>query len=366
MMPFPESGGAKVMQGKDSLCVDIRTPEGARIIHELAAAVDIVLDGFRPGVAERLGVGPGALAAINPQLVYVSASGYGEGGPYSNRPAFAPSIGSAGGIARANLGSTVQEIPGLTPAEIRDGSIRMLGSTAVVQAQADGFAALGVATSLLIGLLARDRTGEGQRVSSSMLLTNAHAMAEEVVDVETVPPHPGIAGDFRGTGALYRIYDADDGWVFLAAGTDREWSDLVGALKPHVDLAGDDRFTSRELRHANDDQLVEALSAVFARRGKDEWEAELLAADVACVAVSTERVERFLQGEVGRASGYVVDVTHPTFDEHPRLAPLVRFSRSATQAKPGVLAGNATDAVLAELGYDEAAIAGLRERSIVA
>jgi crotonobetainyl-CoA:carnitine CoA-transferase CaiB-like acyl-CoA transferase len=82
--------------------------------------------------------------------------------------------------------------------------------------------------------------------------------------------------------------------------------------------------------------------------------------------VTTEATERLLQSDgFGRASGYVADVTHPTFDSHPRLAPVVRFSRSATQAKPGVLAGCATDAVLAELGYRDAEVADLRSRQIV-
>src|SRR5205085_2801539 len=128
IMPFPESGGAKVMQGKQSICVDITTPEGLDVVHKLAAKADLVLDGFR-----------------------------------------------------------------------------------------SGFAALGVTTSLLLGLLARDRTGEGQRVCSSMLTTATHAMAEQVVDIEGNPPASGPGEDMRGPDALYRVYDAADGWIFLAA-----------------------------------------------------------------------------------------------------------------------------------------------------
>jgi crotonobetainyl-CoA:carnitine CoA-transferase CaiB-like acyl-CoA transferase len=357
MMPFPESGGAKVMQGKESVCVDIGSPEGAEIVRQLAARADLVLDGYRPGATDRHGVGAESLQAVNDRLVHVSASGYGPGGPCSNRPAFAPSIGAASGIARANVGATVEEVPGLSPGEVRDGSIRLFSGAAVVKAQADGFAALGVATSMLLGLLARERTGKGQRVSTSMLVTATHAMAEEVVDFEGRPPSAGSGPDLRGPAALYRIYDASDGWVFLAAPQPEEWDRLVAAMRPYADLAP---LVDQE------DALVAGLAEVFVTRGKDEWERELLAADVACVAVCTERSERFLQSEVGRACGYAVPTSHPTFDEHLRLAPLVRFSRSATQAKGGVLAGNATDAVLAELGYSSEAVADLRARSIVA
>ena len=366
MMPFPELGGVKVMQGKDSICVDITTEEGADIVRKCVGSADIVLDGFRPGAAERHGLGPESLRKVNPNLVYVSASGYGEGGPYSNRPAFAPSIGAAGGITRANLGEAVQETSGLSPQQVLEASMQLFAGSSILQAQADGFAALGVGTSMLLGLLARARTGEGQRVSSSMLAVVAHAMAEHVIDGSGLPSPAGPGEDMRGPHALYRIYDAADGWVFLAVISEAEWLALAEALRDEVDLAADARFASAALRAANDRALAQTLAHVFSGAPKGEWEDGLLAADVACVAVSTERVERFLQGEeTGKASGYVVEVTHPALEEHLRLAPLVRFSRSATQAKPGVLAGQATDPILTELGYDSDAIADLRIRKIV-
>ena len=258
------------------------------------------------------------------------ASGYGEGGPDSHRPAFAPSIGAASGIARANLGDTVRQVPGIPIAEVRDCSIRLFSGAAIVQAQADGFAALGVATSLLLGLLARERTGEAHRVSSAMLVTAAHAMAEQIIDVEGQGPAPCADEDMRGLGALYRIYDAASGWVFLAAPSARDWQGLAAALQAHgPDLAADARFATPELRAAHDGELAEALSAAFSKRGADDWEHDLLAADVGCVAVTTRRIERVLQDDdFGVAAGYVVEVDHPTFDRHLRLAPLVRFSRS--------------------------------------
>jgi crotonobetainyl-CoA:carnitine CoA-transferase CaiB-like acyl-CoA transferase len=191
-------------------------------------------------------------------------------------------------------------------------------------------------------------------------------MADHVVDFPGRPAGLCPGADRRGPTALYRIYDAADGWVFLAAPAPTDWDDLVAAMKEHIDLAADDRFATPALREENDAALADALGGVFTGRGKDEWEHHLLAADVGCVAVATERIERVLQSdEVGRAGGYLAEVRHPTFDDHLRLAPLVRFSRSATQAKPGVLAGSHTDDVLAELGYDEAAVADLRQRAII-
>jgi crotonobetainyl-CoA:carnitine CoA-transferase CaiB-like acyl-CoA transferase len=166
---------------------------------------------------------------------------------------------------------------------------------------------------------------------------------------------------------LYRIYDANDGWIFLAAPSPAEWSDLVIALRDRIDLGSDARFATPELRAENDTVLAELLAGVFAVGDSAAWERELLAADVGCVAVSTERIERFFQSDdVGKPSGYVTEVTHPTFDTHLRLNSLVGFSRSQSQALPGVLAGSSTDAILREFGYDEAAIDALRTEQIVA
>jgi crotonobetainyl-CoA:carnitine CoA-transferase CaiB-like acyl-CoA transferase len=363
---FPEVGGAKSMQGKESICIDTTTPEGREIVHRFVARADAVLQGFRAGAAERLGLDATTLLTINPDLVYLHAPGYGAGVPNGQRPAFAPSIGAAAGIARANTGTTVEERPGMTMEEIQDNARRLAASATTVYAQADGFAALGVASSLLLGLVARERGAGGQSMLSSMLNSTAHAMADQVVDFDGAvrrAPDP----ELRGLDALYRIYDALDGWVFLAVPQEREWSALVVALASHIDLESDPRFATTADRRRNDGVLADALSQIFRTRTADQWEADLLAAGVACVAVNTEPIEAMLQGDAfGHDNGFVVDVVHPTFDAHPRLAPLVQFSRSSTQALPGVLAGSHTDALLAEFGYRAEQIRELRERKVVA
>jgi crotonobetainyl-CoA:carnitine CoA-transferase CaiB-like acyl-CoA transferase len=367
MMPFPECAGVKVMQGKESLCVDITHPEGLAIIHALVPRVDVVMQGFRAGAAERHGIGPDALRARNPGLVYLSSPGYGTGGPNGHRPAYAPSIGAAGGIARANVGGSVPERPDLTVDEMQDGARRLGAAAAGANATADGLAALGVGTAVLVGVLGRARGARVDPLLTTMVSTVAHAMSSEIVTYDGAPPTPSAGEELRGFSARYRVYDTPDGEVFLAAPGEHEWDGLADALAPHVDLRADARFATEADRVANDDALVDVLSAVFETRGKEEWERDLLAADCACVAVALEPLEAvMLSEEFGRASGYVVDVVHPTFDEHPRLAPTVRFSRSTTHAGAGQLKGDHTDAILEELGYDEAAVADLRDRGVVA
>jgi crotonobetainyl-CoA:carnitine CoA-transferase CaiB-like acyl-CoA transferase len=236
----------------------------------------------------------------------------------------------------------------------------------MANAQADGFAALGVASAILFGLTARDLGAGGQELFSSMLNTGCHAMSAQTVSYPGAPKEPAPDTDLRGLGSLYRIYDAGSGYVFLAAPTDTEWAALAGALAPYADLLDDARFVDAKSRHANTAALIAGLTAVFAGKSATEWEAELLPKGIACVAVTTDSIESMLfDDSFGLASGYVTNVVHPTLDEHPRLAPYIRFSRSRTQAKPAVLNGQQTDEILIELGKSPHAIADLRERNVV-
>jgi crotonobetainyl-CoA:carnitine CoA-transferase CaiB-like acyl-CoA transferase len=365
IVPFPETGGAKVMAGKESVALDLATPEGLAIAHQLVESADIVMQGFRAGVADRIGVGYQTLRAIKPDLVYLNAMGYGLGGPNGHRPAYAPSIGAAAGVARGNVGNLVEERSGMSLDEIRHGSFLLTVGALTTNAQADGFAALGVATAMLLGLLARERGAGGQEMTTSMVNTNAHAMSAHVVDYPGSHGEPQPDGAMRGLSALYRTYDTTDGWVFLAAGTDKEWQRLIG-VGSFAGLGGDRRFADVASRSANDDVLAAELGSIFASGRKAAWERELRAVDVACVAVTTTTIEEALWGDdLGGSSDYIVEVDHPVFERHPRMAPLIRFSRSTTQAGAAGLLGSHTDAVLAEIGYTPAAITDLRHRNIV-
>ena len=191
-------------------------------------------------------------------------------------------------------------------------------------------------------------------------------MSAQAVTYSGAPREPAPDSNLRGLGSLYRIYDAAKGYVFLAAPTDVEWAALASALAPYADLAGDPRFADARSRGQHTGQLIEALSAIFAKQPAADWERDLLPKGIACVEVTTDSIEsKMFDDAFGRASGYVVDVIHPTFDEHPRLAPYIRFSRSVTRALPSVLAGQQTDEILTDLGRTAEEIADLRARKIV-
>lgn len=367
IIPFPESGGAKVMQGKESLAIDLSTDEGKAIVREIASKVDVVMQGYRAGAMRKMGLDYESIRATNPEVIYVNAPGYGVDGPYGARPAYAPSIGAATGLPLANTGDTVPESTDLTMLQIQDAARRLSAAGTMSNAQADGIAALGVASAILFGLAARQRGAGGQELFSSMLNTGAHAMSAQAVTYPGAPAEPGPDHQLRGLGSLYRIYDASEGWVFLAAMTPGDWERLARALAPYIDLASDERFRTNAGRNAHPKELIEILSQVFARKSAAEWEAELLPRGIGCVEVYTGSIERQLNDPAfGAASGYLAPAVHPIFDEHERIAPYMRFSRSLTQALPGVLAGQHTDALLAEFnGKSQAQIDDLAARSVV-
>jgi crotonobetainyl-CoA:carnitine CoA-transferase CaiB-like acyl-CoA transferase len=367
LLPFPEVGGAKCLQGKESICVDLSTDEGRAIVHELARRSDLVLQSFRAGVAERQGVDAATLRAVNPDLVYLNSPGYGIDGPCGDRPAYAPTIGAGSGLVMRNIGSAIEERPGLSLKEIRAEAVRLAGAGTTEYAQADGISALTAASVMTLGLLVRDRSGTAQEMLTTMLTSTAHALADDMVEYKERPPTATADAELLGYSARYRLYRAADEWVYLAAPTAADWAPLCSVLADTADLAGDPRFATEESRAANDVALAGVLEDVFATKTAQDWEDALLAADVGCMVAHREPPETVLQSdEFARAADLLVEVDHPTFGEHVRLKPYVSFSRSTTVAEPGSLAGQHTEAILSELGYSVEAIADLRERKVVA
>lgn len=366
ILPFPGAGSLKVMQGKESIAVDLGSAEGKEIIYDLVRRADAVLQAFRAGAAERNGVDAATLKAINPDLVYVSAPGYGTGGPYGHRPAYAPSAGAAGGLALTDAPAAMGATGSL--AEIKEAAVRLNAANAVPNVQADGVAALAVATALLLGLVARARSRPAGELTTTMLATATHALLDRVVDYPERPVSPQADDDLHGYSALYRLYKASQGWVFLSAAADGQWDDLAAALDGLTGksaLASDPRFGSPQARRDRDADLAATLAGVFAGRPAAEWESCLVPSGVACVAAAEASPEILLLADPDLAAEYATTATSPVFEEHLRHSPYVRFSRSRTQAKGACGHGEHTRALLGEIGYSDETIAGLAERGVV-
>jgi crotonobetainyl-CoA:carnitine CoA-transferase CaiB-like acyl-CoA transferase len=363
VLPFPEAGAAKAMQGKESIALDLGTDEGRAIVHQLATHADVVLQSFRAGAAARAGVDAATLTALNPDLVYVNAPGYGTDGPFGRRPAYAPSVGAAAGLALTDA----PDARGATGsmAEIKRTAMRLNQATAVPSMQADGVTALGVASTMLLGLLARRRGRALGELTVTMLATGTHALVDRAVDYPGRPDSPTADPETFGFSALYRMYRAADGWICLAAPAEKEWAELAAALAGESDLAGDRRFADAAGRRENDAALAAVLGGIFATRPAQDWEDGLTKAGVGCVVVSEVNPEFLIQTDDELAATYASPAESPVFEEYLRLKPLVSLSRSATQTLGGCLTGEHTDAILAELGRTAEEIGALRERQII-
>ncbi|MFI0961315.1 CaiB/BaiF CoA transferase family protein [Streptomyces sp. NPDC021080] len=363
LVPFPEAGGAKVLQGKESLAIDANSPEGREIVRAIVAEADIVFQCMRAGAAERMGLDEATVKALNPDLIYVNSFGYGHDGPYALRPAYAPSIGSSSGIAYVD--SRGRTVPPQNEEEVRSVPVVLHSAHAVPVVQADGIAAAAVASTIMLAVYAKKHsrttfTGLTTTMVGSALNCLNHLNNEYEGAVEA----PVVDEEFWGLNALYRMYPARDGYVFLAAAEAGEWDELVAALKPFVSLASDPRFADEKLRAEHDGDLADVLAGVFATKEPRVWEEELTPQDVGCVAVAEANAERVMQGDEFAEAGFTADAVSPIFDEHRRLAPMVSFSRSLTKADAGCTIGQHTDALLTEFGFGDR-IADLRARKIV-
>jgi len=362
LLQFPEAAGAKVMQGKESIQVDLHTDEGRAVAHRLVASADVVLQSMRAGAADRLGIGAEAMHAINPDLIYVSAPGYGVDGPYGGRPAYAPSISAAGGVtltntpdaecATSSLDEVMHQVPRITTA----------GTSP--ELQSDGLAALSVASAILTALVGRDRGRPLPEVCTSMLATVTHVLTDWVVDYAKAPQPLTPRHGGNGLSALYRIYDASEGHVFLAAPQPKEWEPLVEALRGFTEL-DEERFATPHARAANDDDLAGRLEAVFSKKPAAFWEKHLGAGGVGCVELYEGAPARLIQTDPQLAAEYAVTAVSPIFDEHLRFSPLVGLSRSETRAPGGCLAGQHTVSVLREFGYDDATISKWQDAGVI-
>lgn len=354
MLPFPEIAGIKALQGKESIAVDIHTDEGREITRQLVARADIVLQSFRAGVAERLGLDADSLQKVNPNLVHLSSPGYGVGGPCGHRPAYAPTIGAGAGIAFRNAASIIRESADLDLGEVKRGAMQ-LARAVMGGGHADGLSSVTVGTALCLGLLARERGAGVHQLVTTMMTSVMHALSETMISYANQPPAPQADTQLLGFGSLYRLYECADDWVFLAAPSDRDWQALSALVPSIAELRGDDAA------------LAAALAEAFATRPAAEWERVLTEVDVACVVCASAPIEaNFMDaGSPGALTGLVTSCEHPLLETHERLVPLVSFSESGGVAAGGVLCGEQTASIMSELGYTDDDIARLVAASVI-
>ncbi|MFT3964956.1 MAG: CoA transferase [Sphingobium sp.] len=338
-------------QGKENVAINLKTEEGRKIFYELVRGADIVMHNYRPGVPERLGIDYETLRKIKPDLVYLYAGSYGSVGPDSPRAAFNPTMGAFSGNSVFQSGE---------------------GNRPKGDQSPDPIAGSGVATGMMLGLAARLFTGQSQYLETSMMNSNVYCNSDDAFDYAGKPARRVPDKAQLGLEATYRLYETADGWIFLAAQFDGEFQHLCKVIG-RPDLAEDERYSKWPDRISNSATLGAELEALFRTRTADEWEADLLAADVACVRADAMSHLRFLHTDPHMTGmGFMVRTESREFlDRAPdgrywRHAPVVKFSQTpCADGKPYEGLGEHTRAVLTELGYDEATIAAFAARRII-
>ncbi len=354
-------GVSKTTAGKESICIDLKDPAGQEIVRKLVADADVIVHNYRPGVPERLGIGYEQACALRPDIIWVSVSGYGPDNPSATRPCAHPIPGAVNGGALMQAGAD-WDPDGDSLEDLREASRRFFRAN---EGNPDPNTSLVAAASTMLALRARRRTGRGQQVFVSMLCANGYANADDFLTYAGKPARPQLDHEVRGTGPLRRLYAAGDGWVCLSLPDEAQWAAFCDATGGA--LASDARFRDAAARSQHADDLIAALTALLATRSADEWEQLLATRGIGCVRADGYRGagDFFLNDPQIEANGWVHLGTHPVMGEYRRWGPQVTFATTPGRYGPGVLAGQHTDKILNELGYDAPATADLFSRGVV-
>ncbi len=327
-----------VNRNKRSVALDLKTPEHQAVLHRLVAETDVLLENYRPGVAARLGADWETLCELNPRLIYASVSGFGQTGPYAQRPGYDLIAQGLSGVM------SVTGEPGGDPVKC---GIPI----------SDLSAGLFCAVAILSAVVARERTGRGQRIDTSLFEAALALSIWETAELWGTGRTPQPLGSAHRLSAPYQALRTREGYITVGANNQRLWQRLCDAIG-RPELAADERFATNDARMANREALEAELESALAARSTDDWVAVLSEAGVPCGPIHDYR--QVFEDPHTQAREMEVRLDHPVEGRISALGIPVKLSETpGSVRRPAPLLGEHTAEVLGEAGFSDAEIAAL-------
>ena len=336
-------------RGKSSVAIDMATPQGQKLIGDLAAKSDIVIENFKVGGLKKYGLDYAGLKAINPRLIYCSITGFGQTGPYAQRAGYDFMIQAMGGLM-----SVTGERDDL------DGG----GPQKVGVAVADLFTGLYAVTAILAAVVHQRATGQGQYIDVALLDTQVAMLANLNSNYLVAGKVPGRMGNAHLNIVPYQTFQTADGYMIVAVGNDRQYREFCAIIGVPA-LAEDQRFANNRGRVENREVLITLLTAPMLARTTDQWVEAFQAAAVPCGPIL--QIDQVFANEQVLARGIQIGLTRDDGVRIPGVANPIVFSETAIEydkAPPRL--GDGTEKVLTEtLGLSAETIAALRKAGAI-
>ncbi|MEZ4521392.1 MAG: CoA transferase [Thermomicrobiales bacterium] len=331
-------------RNKRSIVVDCKVPEGQEIFRKLAADADVVIENFRPGVMEALNIGYDRISETNPGIIYLSISGFGADGPVASRP---------------GLDQIIQGFSGLMSVTGFEGGPPVRVGIPIADLLTGLFGAYGV----LAALQARERTGKGQRVETSLLESMVGMLAFQATRYLNGAGVPPPAGNHHPINAPYGVFRASDGYITIGAAGEKRWPQMCQIIDA-PEFLEDERFKDNGGRYENRELLADMISEKLQAKTVDEW-VEIFN-DASIPSGPIYDMEQALEHPQIKHREMVVNVEHPTMGIARLLGLPVKFSDTPGQVFAPPLLGQHTGDVLADLGIEESEMQHLEESGVIA
>ena len=338
-----------INRNKRSITVDISKPEGQDIIRELVLQSDVLVENYKVGDLAKYGLDYASLTQIKPDLVYCSITGFGQNGPYAQRPGYDYIVQGMGGFM--SVTGEADNKPGGGPQKAGVGT-------------ADLFTGMYATTAILAALIHRERTGEGQYIDMALLDTQVAVMANVSSNYLCSDEIPQRWGNASPIIVPYQTFPTSDGWVIVAVGNDNQFKQFVSA-GGQMQLADDPLYSKNPQRVLNREQLVPLLEAMTRQKTKAQWLSLLEEAGVPCGPINN--IKEVFENEQVIARELQFDMPHPTTGKMKLVANPIRMSKTPVEANlaPPTLGQHTEEILHNRLKLDSEQIHKLRDQGII-